>query len=201
METTCFRFQIIINHWMFSFSIRFLLSLPFLSFGMSVSSPFYWYNWIYLTTPEILESIIQFLSHFMPFFSCVPSTHLDLFAVPWLLQHKRFLQNKSLWPSITENKRISCYEFLCSAFDSAVYEKNLSRALEISTCRVIPYFKFYLDKLRVALSSSKTFSFTSGSIEEICAKVCMQLMSNTPARAALFSNIIRQFHQKKFSSI
>lgn len=83
----------------------------------------------------------------------------------------RFLQNKSLWSSITENKRISCYDFLCSAFDSAVYEKNLSRALEIPTCRVIPYFKFYLDKLRIALSSSKTFSFTSGSIEEICAKV------------------------------
>ncbi|KAG5673905.1 hypothetical protein PVAND_003906 [Polypedilum vanderplanki] len=83
----------------------------------------------------------------------------------------RFLQNKSLWSSITENKRISCYDFLCSAFDSAVYETNLARAIEIPTCRVIPYFKFYLEKLKIALSSSKSFSFTSGSIEEICAKL------------------------------
>ncbi|XP_070497870.1 1-phosphatidylinositol 4,5-bisphosphate phosphodiesterase epsilon-1-like isoform X2 [Chironomus tepperi] len=108
----------------------------------------------------------------------------------------RFLQNKSLWSSITENKRISCYDFLCSAFDSDVYEKNLSRALEIPTCRVIPYFKFYLDKLRTALSSSKTFSFTSGSIEEICAKLkkrekipdmeCLEQMEHIKSEIDLF---------------
>ena len=105
-----------------------------------------------------------------------PLAHYNL--LPRVHRANRFLQNKSLWSSITENKRISCYDFLCSAFDSAVYEKNLSRALEIPTCRVIPYFKFYLDKLRIALSSSKTFSFTSGSIEEICAKVCATNLIN-----------------------
>lgn len=83
----------------------------------------------------------------------------------------RFLQNKSFWPSITERQKISCYEFLCSAFESAIYEQNLTRSLEIPTCRVIPYFKHYLDKLKIALSSSTNFSFTTGTIEEICAKV------------------------------
>lgn len=87
----------------------------------------------------------------------------------------RFLQNKSFWPSITDRQKISCYDFLCSSFDSAVYETNLARSLEIPTCRVIPYFKHYLDKLKTALSSSTNFSFTSGTIEEICAKVKTQI--------------------------
>lgn len=87
----------------------------------------------------------------------------------------RVLQNKSFWPSITENQKVSSYEFLCSAFESAAYEKSLARALDIPTCRVIPYFKFYLDKLKLALSSSTDFSFTSASIEEICAMVSWKI--------------------------
>lgn len=122
----------------------------------------------------MLQRVIQFSTIFFSLsFLCCHSIHSPIITCFLVyIEINRFLQNKSLWSSITENKRISCYDFLCSAFDSDVYEKNLSRALEIPTCRVIPYFKFYLDKLRNALSSSKTFSFTSGSIEEICAKVC-----------------------------
>lgn len=111
-----------------------------------------------MTLKRVSYSFLFFLFH-------------SLFISLFRLLNYRFLQNKSFWPSITENRRISCYDFLCSAFESAVYEQNLARALQIQTCRVIPYFKFYIEKLKKALSSSKTFSFTSGSIEEICAKV------------------------------
>lgn len=85
----------------------------------------------------------------------------------------RFLQNKSFWQSITDKQKISSYNFLCSAFENAAYERALSRAIDIPTCRVIPYFKFNLDKLKIALSSSTSFSFTSGTIEDICLKVIM----------------------------
>jgi hypothetical protein len=126
---------------------------PEVSFFFSLFQLLYW-------------NLIQFI--FLLFIQNHPQNHHQWTPSSSLI---RFLQNKSFWSSITDRQKISCYEFLCSAFDSARYDENLARALEIPTCRVIPYFKHYLDKMRFALSSSTDFSFTSGSIEEICAKV------------------------------
>uniref|UniRef100_A0A8D8DQH2 1-phosphatidylinositol 4,5-bisphosphate phosphodiesterase epsilon-1 n=1 Tax=Culex pipiens TaxID=7175 RepID=A0A8D8DQH2_CULPI len=61
------------------------------------------------------------------------------------------IKRESIWSSEAERARNSAFEFLTNVFDSNEYENALSRALAISTCRTVPYFKNHINELKKLL--------------------------------------------------
>uniref|UniRef100_A0A182RS41 Phosphoinositide phospholipase C n=1 Tax=Anopheles funestus TaxID=62324 RepID=A0A182RS41_ANOFN len=62
------------------------------------------------------------------------------------------IKKEAFWTSATDRTgRNTVYEFLTTVFDSFEYDNAVTRALDIPTCRMIPYFRNHVDEIKTLL--------------------------------------------------
>ncbi|XP_055588696.1 1-phosphatidylinositol 4,5-bisphosphate phosphodiesterase epsilon-1-like [Uranotaenia lowii] len=65
-----------------------------------------------------------------------------------IIEGLKSIQTEHISQLTTDRSRNSVYDFLATVFDTSEYKNAVSRALDIPTCRTIPFYKNHIDEMK-----------------------------------------------------